>query len=134
MKRKIVTTLTVCGLLFINTIPALGAYNKAIVLPANQSWVTAGSETRTKNYSYVKAGCDTVYPASGKDNFRKIQVRLRNGNNTVVSLYSYEVLTEGTGLQQIEMKQGYLATSPVTFQFRGNSSSGANAIVDYIGL
>lgn len=134
MKRKSVTVLTLCGLFVINSIPIFAASNQQISLPKNQAWMTAGSETRTGNFSYARAGCDAVYPETGNDNFSKIQVRLKNSNGSVISKESYTVLTEGNGTEKIYLKEGYMNTSSVTFQFRGNSSSSAKAIVDYNGL
>lgn len=134
MKRKIVTGLTVIALLAMSCISSFAVLNKQIYLPPNQAWMTAGSVTRTGNFSYTKAGCDSVYPTSGSDNFTRIQVRLKNAGGMVISTKASTVLTEGNGTEKIYLREGYMATTPVTFQFRGNSSSAAYAIVDYFGL
>lgn len=43
---------------------------------------------------------------------------------------AYVVLTEGNGLTSITIKEGYLSTRNVFFQFRGNSQEAAYAVVD----
>lgn len=119
---------------FVMSVPAFAAYKQNITLPENQVWKTAGTSSRTGDYSTVYARCHSVYPSSGPDFFGKIQCRVTNSGGTQICDSAY-VLDEGNdGYTEITIKEGYLATSPVTFQFRGNSSAAASAVVSYYGL
>lgn len=130
MKKKISISIMVILLLFISCIPVF-ATTSNYYLPAQQIWTASGVETRTGNYSYVQIGCDSVYPLEGADNFKKIQARIRNVDKAVIMNGSYVVLTEGAGLTNVTIKEGYLGTSTVFFQFRGNSQEAAYAVVTY---
>lgn len=112
-------------------VPAF-AGSATLKLPVNQVWVEAGSETRSKNYSYANVTCDAVYPNSGMDTFSTVQVRLTDGNGTTVSKNSYTRVYEGSPAPTIvHIKQGYLSLGELTFEFRGNSSHAATAVVGY---
>lgn len=114
---------------------ALAATNVVISLPKDQAWTSRRSMTRTGNYSYVQASCDSVYPTDGgSDNFSKIQARIVDSSGTLIMTKDYVVLKEGDGYQDLDIKEGYQALSPVYIQFRGNSSSAAEAVVNYKGL
>ena len=134
MKKRMIICATALVLSCASFISAFAKSNVVVYLPVNQIWSAASLENRTGNYSYVQVGCDSVYPTSGTDNFTKIQARIcRNNSGTLQLLMnkSYIVLTEGAGLSKIYIKEGYLNTTTVHFQFRGNSSSAAEAVVDY---
>lgn len=110
---------------------SVAAARATIMLPPNQNWSVGKTDTRTGNYGYVSVGCDSVYPVSGTDNFQYIQARILNESGNLIMDDSYTIIKEGTGLQSIDIKQGYLNTKIVTFQFRGNTSSNAVAEVTY---
>lgn len=135
MKKKIIISFILTLMIVLNGMSTFAAVsNKSITIQADQVWSISLSDKRSTNYSHVSAGCDTVYPFSGSDNFSKIQTRVVNSSGTVISTQSYTVLQEGSGMKNISLKEGYLGLSTVYFQFRGNSSSSAKAIVDYDGL
>lgn len=105
-----------------------------ISLPKNQVWTGKYSVTRSGNVSYVFASLDSVYPASGTDNYEKIQARIVNGQGTMILRDgSYATLKEGTGYQKLYIKDGYLNEKTVYLQFRGNSNDAAEAVVNYLG-
>lgn len=101
--KKLLSCIAVLGIVCITYMPVSAQSNKTILLPKNQVWTQSYSENRTGNYSYVQVGCDSVYPLNGD------------------------------ALSSIDIKEGYLKTTKVRFQFRGNSKEAANAVVDYYG-
>ena len=129
--KKLVTIITVWAMAFVMAIPSFAAYKQTISLPKNQQWATAGDINRSGNYSTVKARCHSVYPDSGADFFGKIQCRVTNKNGTEISDKVYTLDEGASDYTKITIKEGYLATSPVTFQFRGNKDAAANAVVSY---
>jgi hypothetical protein len=131
--KKLATIITVLAMAFVMAIPTFAAYKQSIYLPKDQAWVTAGDATRSGNYSTVKARCHSVYPDSGADFFGKIQCRVTNKNGTEISDKIYALDEGDSDYTKITIKEGYLSTSPVTFQFRGNTSAAANAVVSYTG-
>lgn len=115
-------------------IPAIAAasHEQVIYLPQNQSWVTAGMDTRTGLFSYVKARNHSVYPNSGIDLFTTIQCKITDANGTLLCNESYYTLTEtANDYTQIRIKEGCLKHSDIYFCFRGNTSAEATAIVSY---
>lgn len=111
--------------------------DQLIYLDANQIWSDRYDtyDSRNNNYTYCTAACDSVYPESGTDNFSKIQARATNLYGSVIIAKSYYTLSEGAG----DVKMYYDSSlnqnwTTVMFQFRGNSSSAAYAVVDYDGL
>ena len=80
------------------------------------------------------AGCDTVYPLRGTDNFSRIQVRLVNASGKLIMTKDYETLTEGETARLLYIDDGYLASKTVYIQFRGNTKAAAGAIVEYFSL
>lgn len=115
---------------------AASVTNKTISLPANQVWTSAtgNSVARSGSYNDVGARCNSVYPDSGADFFGKIQCRVLNSYGTKIMDDDYVVLDEGAdGYTYIPIKNGYLSVTTVYFQFRGNTSAAANAVVSYTG-
>lgn len=115
------------------SLPCMATYRKSIRIPANQEWTTAGSESRSGNYSYVSAENHSVYPESGTDLFSTIQCKVTNSSGTRVCANEVYYLSETGGSVNIYMREGYLNTTTVYFKFRGNSSSAAYAVVSYYG-
>lgn len=132
-KKKITTVIVAMAMFCMMSISALAATNVVVSLPKDQAWTSKKSVTRTGSYSYIEASCDSVYPTSGSDNFSKIQARVVNSAGTLIMTKDYEVLKEGDGYQELHIKDGYLALDTVYIQFRGNSSSAAEAVVNYRG-
>ena len=113
--------------------PVFASGSQTISIPKNQNWTSKYSDSRSKSYSYVSAGCESVYPSTGDDNFKKIQVRVVTSQGMLIMNDSYKVLEEGKGVSEIDVKEGYLGLEQVSFQFRGNSNSAAKAVVNYDG-
>ncbi len=133
--KKILSAFVVMMIAIIIAVPAFaaGTNRQSIYLPKDQEWKSAGTDTRTGNYSYVYARCHSVYPDSGADHFTTIQCRVRNSSGIVISDKIYYLEESATGFTSIKIKEGYLSASPVTFQFRGNTSAPAYAVVSYHG-
>lgn len=130
--KKMLSIVAVLAMIFVLAIPAFAVDQQVIKIPASQTWTTAGSCSRTTNYTYIYARCHSVYPDSGADFFGKVQCRVRNSNATVISEKEYVVLDEGAdSFTQIDLKQGYLSATSVYVQFRGNTDKAANAVVSY---
>lgn len=110
--------------------------DQLILLDKNQIWSDRYDtyDSRDNNYSYCTAACDSVYPESGRDNFSKIQARATDPYGSVIINKEYYILNEGVG----DVKMYYDSSldqnwTMVMFQFRGNSSASAYAVVDYDG-
>ena len=132
MKRKILVTGVITFLMMATMLMStFAAIDKNITIPSNQAWTSGSSEARTGNYSNVKVKCNSVYPESGTDNFSKIQTRITNSSGTLIMNTEYTTLTEGNDYSYIAIKQGYLNTTTVRFQFRGNTSKSAKAVVSF---
>ncbi len=131
MKRNLLIAVSVLFLFGITTIRSFAM--STVYLSKGQEWTTSYSASRTMAFSYVSSKLYSVYPEKGKDNFKKIQVRVVDGSGTLISNSTYSTLTEGAGWNSIALKDGYLNYSTVYFQFRGNSSEAAYADVDYYG-
>ena len=132
-KKKITTVIVAMAMFCMMSISALAATNVVVSLPKDQAWTTKKDVTRTGNYSYIEASCDSVYPTSGNDNFSKIQSRVVNSSGTLIMKKDYVVLNEGEGYEELPIKDGYLSLKTVYIQFRGNTSSAAEAVVNYRG-
>ncbi len=79
---------------------------------------------RSCNNSYVLVKCNSVYPPSGTDNYKKIQCSLRSGSDLkhISEGAEYVVLTEGDGSTKIYVKEGSLKEEiGVVLYFRGNN-------------
>ncbi len=112
--KKFITAVIVIAMTFVMVLPVLAAYKQSIYLPANQAWMTAGTASRNINYSSVSARCHSVYPDSGTDNFQVIQCRVLTASGLLIS--DVVKLNETAGdYTSIKIKEGYLASSPVTF-------------------
>lgn len=124
-------------MLFIsNALTRLAASGEiSLYIYPNQIWTADSDNTdfRSKNYSYVYARNHAVHPILGTDNFSKIQVRVTDGYGLRISDI-YTLKESATTASSIKIYEGYLNTSLVGFQFRGNSSDEAYAIVSYDGL
>lgn len=131
--KKLATIITVLAMAFVMAIPTFAAYKQNISLPKNQTWITAGDATRNQSFSTVSARCDSVYPDSGADFFGKIQCQVTNNDGTIISDKVYTLDEGASDYTKITIKEGYLSTSSVNFQFRGNTSAAANAVVSYNG-
>ncbi len=132
LKTALITVLTVALIV----IPTFAATDVQIYINPNQAWSDGydTTDTRSKNYGYCTAACRSVYPLSGSDNFSRIQVRVTDPYGSCIMQKTYEVLKEGGGNQTLELDDDLLSWTSVRFQFRGNSSSEAYAVVDYDGM
>lgn len=130
-KKIIVTAIMIVTLMTMTVMTAFAESETDITvrLPENQVWKTATTLKRSGAYSNVKAKCDSVYPISGTDHFTKVQVRITNEFGRLIMNTEYTTLTEGKDYTSIAIKQGYLKTEKVRFQFRGNNSKEAKATV-----
>ncbi|MCM1091392.1 MAG: hypothetical protein NC092_08200 [Butyrivibrio sp.] len=134
MKRGITTLIVTMAMFCMMSMSALAAgagLKEQIHLSANQVWTGSYSISRTGDYSYVYARCNSVYPPSGTDNFTKIQARLVNSSGTLIMTATYVVLNESEGYKKLYIADGYLNENPVYIQFRGNTKDAAEAIVSY---
>lgn len=133
-RRCLVCSILLLAMFVALCIPVLAASTQRVIsLPADQSWVSAGSDTRSTSHSYTYARNHSVYPTSGVDLFSTIQCRLTSpGGTTISSTYS---LKEGAdAYTEVYILDGYLHYTTVFFNFRGNSDYAANAVVSYDGL
>ena len=134
IKKGIITTMIVLIIIVITCTPVLAASYKVVYLHAGQVWTQGYGEAHDTNYSYVGAMCHSVYPYSGPDYFTKIQCKVTNTYDNVITTSSHYVLSENaSNYTSMKIAEGYLATSTVYFHFRGNSQEQAQAIVSYIG-
>ncbi len=130
--RCLVGTLLLLVMLVAFAVPALAAYNQVITLPSGQTWVNTAPTSRSTNYSQVYARNHSVYPYSGTDQYELIQCRITNTSGICISEKSYVTLSEvAANATAIDIREGYLSHTQVVFQFRGNSTNSAYAVVSY---
>lgn len=135
MTKRRISGILMTVLVVLSCISVNASNNQVIIIPANQKWTTAGNETRTGNYSYVRARNDSVYPVSGTDNFAIIQCKITNSNGTLLCNKEYYKLDEtADSATKISIREGYLTTKKIYFKFRGNTEKPAKAVVSYWGL
>lgn len=133
VRSKLVTAVTVMAMCAMMAMSVGAASNVVVYLPANQLWSGSYSVSRSGAYGYVSVECNSVYPLSGEDNFTQIQACVVSNSNMLLMDDPFVRLTEGAGMTQIKIKEGYLNYKTVYFKFRGNSSSAANTVVSYTG-
>lgn len=134
-KKRIITVIVVMAMFCMMSMSVLAVNNVVISLPKDQVWTPKRVVMRTGNYSYVQASCDSVYPTNGNsDNFSKIQARIVDDKGKWIMTDDYVVLPEGGGFQNLNIKEGYLNYKTVYIEFRGNTNSEAEAVVNYDGL
>lgn len=133
MKKRMVTAIVAIAILCMMPVTAFANSNVHIFLAKNQAWTPNFSVQRTTNFSYISVSLNSVYPSQGTDKYEKIQARIVDNAGTLIINSSYEVLTEGSGLKKLSIKEGYLSNEIVYLQFRGNTKEPAEAIVDYYG-
>lgn len=132
--KTALAALVVAVMLAVTFVPVFAASYETIHLATNQYWTKALGATHNTNYSLCGAMCHSVSPISGDDNFHKIQCRVTNTYAVSIGTRDFYRLTEGaTTYTEITIKEGYLNTSNIFFQFRGNSSAQATAVVSYTG-
>lgn len=132
--KKVVKSLAVAmsfALIFAMSVPAFAVTVNGFSLPSNQIWVSPGDVSRSTQYPYVIVRCDAVYPESGIDLFSKVQSRLMF-NGTQIS--NTEIISEGSGDQNLDILGGYAGESRVTIEFRGNTNKAAIANLFYDGM
>lgn len=136
MKQKnhyLIGTLILIVMLLSFVVPAFAASYEVITLPTGQEWATTEPITRTLNYSYALARNHSVFPYSGTDQYELIQCRIVNSAGTCISADSYTILDETDDrFTSVYIRQGYLSYSTIVFEFRGNSSNPATAVVSYL--
>ncbi len=135
MKKKFMSILaTVFTLSILVGVNAMASdRTETIYLQKNQVWNVRASVTRSGQYSEVSARCYSVYPISGTDNFKKIQVIARDtlGKN-ITKLYTLN--ERDSEVTFVKINEGSLNVSNVVFAFRGNDADHpANAHVYYNG-
>lgn len=131
MKNKIMSLVAfvfvVCTIMSTSSLAA----RSIVSLPANQVWVYR-TLTRSGNYSYLNVNLHDVYPESGFDTYTRIQVQMTNTSNVNIAVGTPTVIYEGQGLYKYHLREGYVSTKTIRFQFRGNSSKPALADVTYL--
>ena len=133
-RRCMVCSILLFAMFVALSVPALAATTQQVIsLPADQSWVCAGSDTRSTSYSYTHARNHSVYPTSGVDLFSTIQCRITSPVGTTISSPS-SLKEKAVDYTKVYIWDGYLHYSTVFFNFRGNTDFAANAIVSYDGL
>lgn len=132
--KTALAALVVAVMLAVTFVPVFAASYETIHLAPSQYWTKAFGATHNTNYSLCGAMCHSVSPISGDDNFHKIQCRVTNTYAVSIGTRDFYRLYEGaTAYTEITIKEGYLNTSDIFFQFRGNSSAQATAVVSYTG-
>lgn len=132
MKKRWISIMVVTVMFILNTVSTFAASNVSVYLPASQVWTASLLDQRSGAYYDVMMNLDSVYPTgNATDNYQKIQARIRNSDGITIMNGNYVVLNETENAQYIMIKNGYIKTETVFFQFRGNTNSAAYAVVDY---
>lgn len=132
--KNLVSAIVVAVMIVLTLVPSFAASYVTIHLASNQYWTKGYGESHDPNYSLCGAMCHSVSPYSGSDNFHIMQCRVTNTYGDTISVLDSYSLSEGaSSYLKIRIKEGYLNTNTVYFQFRGNSNSQAIAVVSYTG-
>lgn len=132
--KKIVTNVFAVCLILMGSVNSLAASGVTVYIYGNQAWSADydNTDTRSKNYSYVTAQNHSVRPTSGSDWYSKIQARATNGYGLEIT--DTIILNESAAsASNMDIWEGFLNCDMVGFQFRGNTSNDAIAIVSYDG-
>lgn len=129
--KNIVISIIVAGMMAFMSMSAMAVERENIYLPEDQVWTNGQVMTRSLKDDEVYVRCDSVYPIEGKDNFSHIQVRLIDNYGRIMTDNSRYVLTEGNGYEKLIITNGYLTSTSVRLQFRGNTDEPAYAVVSY---
>lgn len=117
--KKLSVTMLVLGLIYTSHVQA-AIVSKTIELPID-TWVD-NKVTKNSELQYTLAKCIAVYPTSGKDNYHRIKVRVKQVNNEdILSTKNYYVLVEGENYTKIQLKKYVGAGEKVNVQFKGNN-------------
>ena len=129
--KKLGSIFLIMMILALNIQAMASAYNVTVYLEPDQIWSDRIDHPgpRSGNYSYVEVTCHSVYPESGLDTYSKMQARVSNMYGQNISL-PYTI-KEGDGANQISILEGYLGTTNIYYEFRGNSRFSAYATVSY---
>lgn len=131
----LVINVSALALMLSSTIVCFAAVGEtSIYIDSNQIWSADydNTDSRSGNYSTVYARNHAVRPVSGIDTFSTIQCQVTNGYDTKISDI-VSLKESNSGNTTISIKEGYLSCTLVGFEFRGNTSSDAYAIVSYDG-
>lgn len=135
--KNIIVTMIVAMAMFGMTVMTAFAdsyTNVHISLGEYQFWTYGRPVTRSGKNNYISVSLESVYPLSGTDTFKRIQVCVaKDPMGGLIMEKDYETLTEGAGYKDIEIKNGYLDLETVYLQFRGNTEKAAEAVVSYKG-
>ena len=134
-RKKIFVSAFLIMMLLTNGIVGLASSGEvSIYIYPYQTWTSQSDNTDSRSgaYSNVYVRNHAVRPTSGIDTFSKIQTRVTNGYGTVISdIYTLD--ESALSSTSITIKEGYLNSDMVGFQFRGNTTKEAYAIVSYDG-
>lgn len=131
-RRSLVITIAILAIMLGTACaPAFAQGAHLVEIPANQVWTPGGSELHDTGFSHAGARIVSVSPLSGFDLFANLRCRILNSSGTVIlkNNNGYQVLSEGSSVTPLPIKNGYYNTSIVFYQYSGNSSAAANAIV-----
>ena len=122
----------------VTVLPAMAApsevYSRKIELIGNVAWVSAGEVTYNGDkYGGGRALCESVYPPSGTDHYKRVRFRITEYYGTVITEKPYETVDEGQGYKEIEIKRAYDYFQHIYFQFSGELGYRAYAIVSFDG-
>lgn len=132
--RKLITIFVVVVMLAITCVPVFAASYQNVYLPEGQFWTKGYGQAHDPNYMRCGARCHSVSPTSGTDYFTKIQCKVTNTYDEVITTSPTYVLTEEAPIYtSIYIMDGHLAITTVYFHFRGNSYPQADAVVSYTG-
>ena len=138
-RGKMVTCLVLALVMVVSCVPlfasaASSVSRETIYLPENQVWADAStSVTHTSGHSSAAAQCHRVYPVySSIDLFFNCQCRVLTTSGTVISGV-HSLNENATSITAIPLQEGMQSVSRVDFEFRGNTSKAAYAVVSYYG-
>lgn len=134
---KLVTGILALMMVGVTVLPAMANYavsHRLVHLPANQVWMPGGSVWHTPGIKGAVVQCHSVYPdKEGTDNYQYIRCRIVDNYGIIVSMESDKKIQEGTGYQDMELRDGYTQSGTLNFHFRGNTKESAYTDVSYKG-
>jgi len=133
MRKKLGVLLSTFMLLGLMASSSAFAATSTVYLPLKQGWNYCQS-TRSGNYSYGSAKCNSVYPTNGgTDNLRYIQAGITDRSGVQMS-DAVRLDERATTSSKIKIYEGKLNITSIMFRFRGNDPNiEAKTSVTYSG-
>lgn len=138
--KKIVATMFLLTMVFsLQNFAAFASSGSGIVKVAKNQVMTQAKTgiSRTKSFSFVYIGVNSVYPTGSysEDNYTKCLTRLYHNSEDNLPISDTYTITEGATDTKVYIKEGYLNLTYFDLCFAGNNPNyDAYVVYTYNGL